>query len=84
MLECKYCRKKVNKIINYCGTGICMDCNDRLTHRGKYAPKEQISESDRQKRISWMHRETYIDEKDFYNDQENRQGKEHLLKEVIQ
>ena len=62
---CKYCGNKVNKIINYCGTCICMDCNARMRGWGHYNPKERITQAERQKRITWMHRETFLDEEDF-------------------
>jgi len=64
-MVCKYCEETVDKIINYCGTGICMDCNDRMRRWGKYNPRENITNAERQKRLTWMHRETFLDDEDF-------------------
>ena len=64
---CKYCEDSVDKIINYFGTGICMDCYSRMNRWGKYNPKEDISDAERQKRLMWMHRETFLDDEDFYS-----------------
>ena len=71
---CKYCGEKVNKIINYCGTCICMDSNARMRRWGKYNPKEILTNAEHRKRISWMHRETYLNDEDFYNDQNEPSG----------
>ncbi len=62
---CKYCENTVDKIINYCGTGICMDCYARMNRWGKHNPKEELSDEERKQRLIWMHRETFLDEKDF-------------------
>tara|TARA_B100000745_G_C20052998_1_gene359186 strand:- start:121 stop:378 length:258 start_codon:yes stop_codon:yes gene_type:complete len=64
-MVCKYCGDTVDKIINYCGTGICMDCYTRMKRWGKYNPKEDLSDKERQERLIWMHRETFLDEEDF-------------------
>ena len=64
---CKYCENTVDKIINYCGTTICMDCNARMRRWGQYNPKERLTLAEHQKRITWMHRETFLDDEDFYS-----------------
>ena len=64
-MTCKECKENVDRIINYCGTGVCMDCNDRLNHKGRYSPDEDMTDIERQERLIWMHRETFLDEEDF-------------------
>ena len=64
-IECGYCEDKVNHIINYCGISICIDCNARMHRWGKYDPREDITDAERQKRIAWMHRETFLDGEEY-------------------
>ena len=64
-IECGYCEDKVNYVINYCGTSICLDCNDRMTRRGKYSPKEQLTHEERVERLTHMHRETFLDDDEY-------------------
>ena len=55
---CKYCDEKVNKVINFRGTIICMDC-----YKKKKGPEEVMIEEENEKtimeRIERMHSEKY-------------------------
>ena len=42
-----------------------MDCNARMRGWGHYNPKERITQAERQKRIAWMHRETFLDDTEY-------------------
>ena len=42
-----------------------MDCNARMHRWGKYDPREDITDAERQKRIAWMHRETFLDGEEY-------------------
>ena len=64
-IACGYCDDTVNHVINYKGTSICLDCNDRMNRRGKYNPKEQITPEEQLERLSWMHRETFLDDEEY-------------------
>ena len=64
-IACGYCDDTVNHVINYKGTSICLDCNDRMTRRGKYSPKEQLTHEERLERLTHMHRETFLDDDEY-------------------
>ena len=67
---CKYCGNKVNKIINYCGVCICMNCYARMSSLGKHdAQEKHVTNLDHKKRLAWMHRETFLNDEEYYNHQ---------------
>ena len=76
---CKYCGNKVNKIINYCGVCICMDCYSKMSYLGKPdAQEEHVTQLEHQKRLAWMHRETFLSDEDYHNYQKELETHENV------
>ena len=64
---CKYCGNKVNKIINYCGVCICMDCYSKMSYLGKPDAQEK-----------YVTQLTFLSDEDYHNYQKELETHENV------